>query len=45
MQRYTAHADRVPLDDIRANYNDIFKTAGEYHFEMANFKELGALLK
>ena len=45
MQRYTAHADRVPLEDICTNYNDILKTAEEYQFEMPNFKELGALLK
>jgi len=45
MQRYTAHANRVPLEDIRTNYNDIEKTAEEYRFEMPNFRELGALLK
>jgi 2-dehydropantoate 2-reductase len=45
MQRYTAHADRVPIEDIRVNYNDILKTAQEYSFDMPNFKELGVLLK
>ena len=45
MQRYTAHADRVPLEDICTNYNDILKTAEAYQFEMPNFKELGDLLK
>lgn len=45
MQRYTAHAERVPIEDIRVNYNDILKTAAELNFEMPNFKELGTLLK
>jgi 2-dehydropantoate 2-reductase len=45
MQRYTAHASRVPIEDIRQNYNDILKTAEEYKLDMPNFKELGALLQ
>jgi hypothetical protein len=45
MQRYTAHGESIPLDDIICNYNDILDTANELSFEMPHYKELSDLIK
>jgi ketopantoate reductase len=45
MKRYTAHAERIPKDDILCNYNDILATARELNLNIPNFEELGDLLK
>ena len=45
MQRYTAHGESIPLDDIICNYNDILDTANELKFEMPHYKELSDLIK
>ena len=44
MQRYTAHGESMPVDDIAANYYDIQKTARELGFAMPNFDALAYLL-
>ena len=45
MQRYTAHGESMPVDDIAVNYYDIKKTAKEFGFEMPNFNALEYLLQ
>jgi hypothetical protein len=45
MKRYTAHGEKIPLEDIECNYKDILDTANEYNFEMTNFRDLAELLK
>ena len=45
MKRYTAHAEKAPLEDIICNFNDILKTAEEMNFDMPNFKDLAQFLK
>jgi hypothetical protein len=45
MQRYTAHGELIPLDDIRCNYYDILKTADELKFEMPNYRDLEEFIK
>jgi ketopantoate reductase len=45
MQRYTAHGELIPLDDIRCNYYDILRTAGEMKFEMNNYRDLEEFIR
>lgn len=45
MQRYTAHGELMPLDDIRCNYYDILRTADELKFEMNNYRDIEEFIK
>ncbi|MHC1774479.1 MAG: ketopantoate reductase family protein [Lentimicrobium sp.] len=45
MQRYTAHGESMPVEDIACNYKDILKTARGMHFRMPAFEALEELLQ
>jgi ketopantoate reductase len=45
MKRYTAHAELMPMDDIKCNYFDILETAKKIYFDMPHYRELGKILE
>ncbi len=41
MKRYTAHGEKMPLEDIMSNYRDILQTSKDLQVEMPFFQQLG----
>jgi ketopantoate reductase len=44
MKRYTAHAEKAPVEDLRLNYRDILQTAREMDFPMPHFESLAVYM-
>ena len=41
MQRYTAHAENAPVEDLNKFYAEMMQTADEFHINMPVFLEIG----